>query len=177
MASIAEDQLPFFQCFVGTRVPQGTIDKAFDECTYEVFKNGIFLPNRVLKTLDKNLIFLHPDFFSWAEKRRVRAVLHETAHYVLRHKCRIEGISEQEYEDQENEAWEKVEEWMKGWLEKERLENEIIERSKSIFQQTKNLVRDAIQSADKELLNEIQDILVAFKELINEAQHKVDQVV
>ena len=95
-------------------VPAEVVDRLFEECLFlmpEREERGCFIPGRIIG--GKDIIMFPEDILEWPEKERQQIVLHEVAHFALRHRSPLED-PELDYDAQEEEANELVARWMKG---------------------------------------------------------------
>ena len=98
-----------------TRVPASTVDSVFEKCIYlmpQLRERGCFIPNRVIS--GKHIILFPEELLSWPKDEQIYVVLHETAHYVLKHKSPLEDRN-LDYQRQEREADAMVDKWFVAW--------------------------------------------------------------
>ena len=101
-----------------TRVPVSTVDSVFGDCVYlmpQLQERGCFIPNRVIS--GKHIILFPEELLSWPKDEQIYVVLHETAHYVLKHKSPLEDKN-LDYQRQEREADALVDKWFLEWSRK-----------------------------------------------------------
>jgi len=100
------------------RIPSNIVDDVYDNCLFYMFEfkgggyttDGVFIPNEVIK--DKHIIMYHTELPEFSEKARINLVLHEIAHYVLKHKTQLRHDNV-DREKQEQEADDLVNKWLK----------------------------------------------------------------
>jgi len=95
-----------------SKIPKKIVDKVINECKFlRPFVGGMFINKELIS--GKNLIVISDSFFQNSNSEEIeKALLHEIAHFVLKHK--ISAVKE-EYERQEEEAEKLVEKWLEDW--------------------------------------------------------------
>ena len=98
-----------------SKLPIEIIDKVTENCLFimpKIEELGIYLPNDFIK--DKQ-IFAFPEKLLEKEEHEIEhTILHEVAHYYLKHKnALIHNLSAEEYDRQEEEANKQVDKWLR----------------------------------------------------------------
>ncbi len=88
-----------------------------EKCEEGEFKvPACFIPNKLIK--DKNICAFYEMLYCQDRDEQVRMVLHEIAHYVLDHID--EGLSKEEYIEQEKKADSLRDKWLDDWEKHDR---------------------------------------------------------
>jgi|GEM_PF-1796090 hypothetical protein len=99
------DKLTAFIAGVLVKVPKDVVDDIFENCTYLMLtpqEIAAYIPNRILK--GRHVILLPYELLGWSKEKQIETILHETAHFALRHRSPIEDF-DLDYDQQEDEAW------------------------------------------------------------------------
>lgn len=127
--TMGNDDLSNLLSIILTRVPRKIVDKVLNNCLYlmpRTKEKGCYFPNRVLK--GKHIILFPDSLLKQSSKGQIHTILHETAHYILKHKSPLEfpytpdNTDLEEYNRQEQEADNLVKKWLKDWEKSKRKE-------------------------------------------------------
>lgn len=96
-----------------SKIPASVADYILKNCLLlmiEPEEGGTFLPNRLIR--HSHLLAFPHSLLDQSEEEIDRTILHEVAHCWLGHRWGLELPQEEDYEEQEKEAWAKVDEWL-----------------------------------------------------------------
>jgi hypothetical protein len=121
--TMSDDRLRHVIAEVFTRIPADVVDQVIDDCLYLIQdpeEGGTYFPNTILK--NKHICMFAYPLFDEPKKGKVFTILHETAHYYLKHKSPFEfdnptdpNSCGKQYNKQEKEADDLVDKWLKDW--------------------------------------------------------------
>ena len=80
-------------------------------------QEGGYIPPKVVKEIlrGKAVIHFSESIFDCSKEKRMKVILHEIAHFHLKHKSGLWfDLTIEDYEQQEKEAWEQVDKWLRN---------------------------------------------------------------
>ncbi len=72
---------------------------------------GIYINHNSVRYKNKDFILLSPKIYEFDESEQIRIVLHEVAHFILRHKTLLDYEDNSQYDRNEEEADKLVIQW------------------------------------------------------------------
>jgi hypothetical protein len=97
------------------KLPAYVVDAVLRNCLF-IMPNpedkGSFIPNRIIK--NRHIIHFPNSLLGWPEDQQVNIVLHQIAHYVLRHWSPLEEC-DADFNEQAQDAADLVNQWMVTW--------------------------------------------------------------
>jgi hypothetical protein len=113
------DDLRNLLAVILTQVPSEIVDNIFENCLFlmpDPEEKGSFIPNRIIG--ERHIILFPYSLLEESLKEQTKTVLHEIAHYVLKHESPLEWdplepeCTDNKYDKQEKEACSLVEYWL-----------------------------------------------------------------
>jgi hypothetical protein len=97
-------------------VPRDVIDDVLDNCFFlmlnrDVSEGACYIPNKLIAK--KYILAFHDHLYSKDEEKKAHIILHEIAHYVLKHVD--EGQTKDKYDNEEKDASALADKWINDW--------------------------------------------------------------
>lgn len=118
VVTLGNDDVRYLIACTLSKIPKKIAERVMNNCMFVVpmrrYERGFFMPKKYFK--NKNVLAFPENLFKWCQKTQDYVVLHEVAHFYLKHQSPLwEDMSDEEAEKQEQEADRLAKKWLSDY--------------------------------------------------------------